>query len=119
MKRLLYNLLWIVGSLLCYYACCQALPSGATIGMSLRVVVVAIIALVNLWRVSLKIKQIYFGTVTLLLSLLLIVWKLDLPSDILQEPTVYTKELFGVINVLLALSVLSATILRIFASFLL
>ena len=115
MKKLLYNTLWIIGSLLCYYACCQILPSGATIGMSLRIVVVAVIALVNLWCVSPKVKQIYFGTVTLLLSILLIVWKLDLVSDILQEPGVYIKELFRVINILLTLSLLTAIILRIYA----
>lgn len=115
MKKPLYNLLWIVGSLLCYFACCQVLPSGATIGMSLRVVVVAVIALVNLWCVSPKVKQIYFGTVTLLLSILLIVWKLDLVSDIMQESEVYIKELFCVINILLTLSLLTAIILRIYA----
>lgn len=116
MKKPLYNLLWIVGSLLCYFACCQVLPSGATIGMSLRVVVVAVIALVNLWCVSPKVKQIYFGTVTLLLSILLIVWKLDLVSDILQEPGVYIKELFRVINILLVLSLFTATLLRVFVN---
>lgn len=115
MKKLLYNLLWIVGSLLCYFVCCQVLPSGATIGMSLRVVVVAVIALVNLWCVSPKVKQIYFGTVTLLLSILLIVWKLDLVSDIMQESEVYIKELFCVINILLVLSLFTATLLRIYA----
>ena len=115
MKKLLYNLLWIVGSLLCYFACCQVLPSGATIGMSLRIVVVAVIALVNLWCVSPKVKQIYFGTVTLLLSILLIVWKLDLVSDIMQESEVYIKELFCVINILLTLSLLTAISLRIYA----
>ena len=116
MKKLLYNLLWIVGSLLCYFTCCQVLPSGATIGLSLRVVVVAVIALANLWQVSPKVKQIYFGTVTLLLSILLIVWKLDLVSDILQEPGVYIKELFRVINILLVLSLFTATLLRVFAN---
>lgn len=116
MKKLLYNLLWIVGSLLCYFVCCQVLPSGATIGMSLRIVVVAVIALVNLWCVSPKVKQIYFGTVTLLLSILLIVWKLDLVSDIMQEPGVYIKELFRVINILLVLSLFTATLLRVFAN---
>lgn len=116
MKKLLYNLLWIVGSLLCYFACCQVLPSGATIGMSLRIVVVAVIALVNLWCVSPKVRQIYFGTVTLLLSILLIVWKLDLVSDIMQEPGVYIKGLFCVINILLTLSLLTAIILRIFVN---
>lgn len=116
MKKLLYNLLWIVGSLLCYFVCCQVLPSGATIGLSLRVVVVAVIALVNLWCVSPKVKQIYFGTVTLLLSILLIVWKLDLVSDILQEPGVYIKELFRVINILLVLSLFTAALLRVFAN---
>ena len=115
MKKPLYNILWIVGSLLCYFACCQVLPSGATIGMSLRVVVVAVIALVNLWCVSPKVRQIYFGTVTLLLSILLIVWKLDLVSDIMQESEVYIKELFCVINILLTLSLLTAIILRIYA----
>lgn len=115
MKKLLYNLLWIVGSLLCYFACCQVLPSGATIGLSLRVVVVAVIALANLWQVSPKVRQIYFGTVTLLLSILLIVWKLDLVSDIMQESEVYIKELFCVINILLVLSLLTAIILRIYA----
>lgn len=116
MKKLLYNLLWIVGSLLCYFVCCQVLPSGATIGMSLRIVVVAVIALVNLWCVSPKVKQIYFGTVTLLLSILLIVWKLDLVSDIMQESGVYIKELFRVINILLVLSLFTATLLRVFAN---
>lgn len=115
MKKPLYNILWIVGSLLCYFACCQVLPSGATIGMSLRIVLVAVIALVNLWCVSPKVKQIYFGTVTLLLSILLIVWKLDLVSDIMQESEVYIKELFCVINILLTLSLLTAIILRIYA----
>ena len=116
MKKLLYNTLWIVGSLLCYYACCQVLPNGTTIGLSLRVVVVAVITLVNIWLVSPKVKQIYFGTVTLLLSILLIVWKLDLVSDILQEPGVYIKELFRVINILLVLSLFTATLLRVFAN---
>lgn len=116
MKKLLYNTLWIIGSLLCYFACCQVLLGSTTIGMSLRIVVVAVIALVNLWCVSPKVRQIYFGTVTLLLSILLIVWKLDLVSDIMQEPGVYIKELFRLINILLVLSLFTATLLRVFVN---
>lgn len=73
----------------------------------------AVIAWVNIRSLPSSVKQLYFGTAIFALGILTIIFKLDIPADIMTEQRSYFSDYAAAMNIVLLISLCVAPILRI------